>query len=76
MRSDATKPVCFGDLIEGGTRNGVYKPKEFHGRGAKIIEVNPEPTPLSSSADFAFLAKAGEMLPIIDEHLSAGRVGA
>jgi NAD-dependent protein deacetylase/lipoamidase len=42
-------------------------------RGAKIIEVNPEPTPLSSSADFAFLAKAGEMLPIIDERLSAGR---
>jgi NAD-dependent deacetylase len=43
-------------------------------RGAKIIEVNPEPTPLSSSADFTFLAKAGEMLPIIDERLSAGRV--
>jgi len=44
--------------------------------GAKIVEVNPEPTPLSSSADFAFLAKAGEMLPVIDERLSAGRAVA
>jgi len=42
-------------------------------RGAKIIEVNPEPTPLSSSADFSFLAKAGEILPLIDERLPAGR---
>ena len=42
-------------------------------RGAKIVEVNPEPTPLSSSADFSFLAKAGEILPLIDKRLLAGR---
>jgi type I restriction enzyme S subunit len=29
----------FADLIVGGTRNGVYKPKEFHGRGAKIVNM-------------------------------------
>jgi NAD-dependent deacetylase len=38
-------------------------------RGAKIVEINPEPTPLSASADFAFPAKAGELLPLIDERL-------
>jgi NAD-dependent deacetylase len=45
-------------------------------RGATIVEVNPEPTPLSASADFAFLAKAGEILPLIDERLLAGRAPA
>ena len=31
--------VAFGDLLPGGTRNGIYKPKEFHGRGAKIVNM-------------------------------------
>ena len=32
--------VCeFGALLEGGTRNGIYKPKEFHGSGAKIVNM-------------------------------------
>jgi type I restriction enzyme S subunit len=29
----------FGDVLEGGTRNGIYKPKDFHGRGAKIVNM-------------------------------------
>jgi NAD-dependent deacetylase len=41
-------------------------------RGATIVEVNPEPTPLTPSADFVFQAKAGELLPLIDERLPAG----
>jgi len=44
-------------------------------RGAKVVEINPEPTPLSSTADFSFQAKAGEILPLIDERLLAGRTG-
>ena len=39
-------------------------------RGAKIIEINPEPTPLSPSADFAFQARAGEVLPALDALLA------
>ncbi|MBX3157100.1 MAG: restriction endonuclease subunit S [Deltaproteobacteria bacterium] len=31
--------VAFGDLLEGGTRNGIYKSKEFHGRGHKIVNM-------------------------------------
>jgi len=37
--------------------------------GAKIIEINPDPTPLTDSADFSFRAKSGEFLPILDEEL-------
>lgn len=37
--------------------------------GAKIIEINPTPTPLSSSSDFSFRGGAGEILPLIDEKL-------
>jgi len=39
-------------------------------RGATIVEINPEPTPLSTSADFAFPAKAGEVLPALDALLA------
>ncbi len=34
--------------------------------GAKIVEINPDYTPLSSSADFIFRGKAGEVLVEID----------
>ena len=29
----------FGEILEDGTRNGVYKTKEFHGRGSKIVNM-------------------------------------
>ena len=34
-----------------------------HNRGAIVIEINAEPTPLTSKADFAFHGKSGEILP-------------
>jgi NAD-dependent deacetylase len=37
--------------------------------GAMVIEVNMDPTPLSSSADFAFHGKAGEILPALLEKI-------
>lgn len=37
--------------------------------GAKVIEINPDPTPLTSSADFSFRAKSGELLPILDKEI-------
>jgi type I restriction enzyme S subunit len=33
------KVARFGDVLEGGTRNGIYKSKEFHGRGAKVVNM-------------------------------------
>jgi NAD-dependent deacetylase len=38
-------------------------------RGAKVVEVNPDVTPLSSFADFSFRGKAGEILPQINTAL-------
>ena len=29
----------FASVLNGGTRNGIYKPKSFHGRGAKIVNM-------------------------------------
>ncbi|MGB8952991.1 MAG: NAD-dependent deacylase [Candidatus Aminicenantales bacterium] len=40
--------------------------------GAKIVEINPDPTPLTSYTDLSFRRKAGELLPMIDEQLNAG----
>jgi NAD-dependent deacetylase len=37
--------------------------------GAKVIEINPDPTPLTGSADFSFRAKSGKFLPILNEEL-------
>ncbi len=37
--------------------------------GATVIEINPDPTPLTGSADFSFRAKSGEFLPILNEEL-------
>jgi type I restriction enzyme S subunit len=38
MGSDWTVAL-FGQLLSGGVRNGIYKPKEFHGRGSKIVNM-------------------------------------
>ena len=37
--------------------------------GAKIVEVNLEPTPLTPHANFFFPGKAGEILPVLDRLL-------
>jgi NAD-dependent deacetylase len=34
-----------------------------HNRGAAVVEINAEPTPLTSKADFAFHGRSGEILP-------------
>ncbi len=39
-------------------------------RGAKIVEINLNPTPLTNFADYSFEAKAGEILPVIDALLT------
>lgn len=43
--------------------------------GATVIEINPEPTPITSSVDFSFRGKAGDILPLIDEELKKSRPG-
>lgn len=40
-------------------------------KGARIVEINPDVTPLTEAADFSFREKAGEILPLIDARLVA-----
>ena len=35
--------------------------------GAKVIEINPDPTPLTGRADISVRAKSGEFLPLLNE---------
>ncbi len=44
-------------------------PFEASEAGAKIVEINPDPTPISLYADFSIRGKSGEILPLIDEEL-------
>jgi NAD-dependent deacetylase len=44
-------------------------------RGATLIEINPERTPLSDYADFTFLANSGEILPELVNRLRAASDG-
>jgi NAD-dependent SIR2 family protein deacetylase len=37
--------------------------------GAKIAEINIDPTPLTPLADYVFTGKAGEVLPALDLRL-------
>ncbi len=39
-------------------------------RGAVLVEINYEPTPLSEHVDYAFLGKSGEILPALLEALA------
>ncbi len=52
-----------------GTSNVVWPASAFAGlaqnRGARVIEVNLEPTPLTQVADLTLLGKAGELLPVL-----------
>lgn len=41
--------------------------------GAKVIEINPEPTPLTPHADFFLPGRSGEIMPALDRHLRGKR---
>ena len=54
-------------LLSVGTSGLVYPaaslPHEALEGGAAVVEINPDPTPLSAHAEFAVRGKAGEVLP-------------
>jgi type I restriction enzyme S subunit len=67
--------IRFGDLLTSeGTRNGIYKSKEFHGRGAKIVNmgelfafprlfnVEMKRVDIDSGEEGKFSLKAGDLL--------------
>ena len=58
-----------------GTSSMVYPAAAFIGQaaanGARTIEINPEPTPMSGRVDWSIRAKAGEALPRILDRVRA-----
>jgi type I restriction enzyme S subunit len=73
--SSEHKSIRFGDLLASeGTRNGLYKSKEFHGRGAKIVNmgelfayprlfnVKMKRVDIDSAEEQKFSLKAGDLL--------------
>ncbi|MGB6338632.1 MAG: hypothetical protein WBF32_02560 [Candidatus Aminicenantaceae bacterium] len=38
--------------------------------GAIVVEINPDPTPITPYVDYSFRGNAGDILPIIDGELS------
>ena len=56
-------------LFSIGTSSQVYPAAELwqiaSQRGAVIIEINKDPTPLTPEANYSFIGKAGEILPLL-----------
>jgi NAD-dependent deacetylase len=54
-----------------GTSSLVYPaaalPQLARSAGAFVIELNPEPTPLTPLADLSLRGKAAELLPLVEE---------
>lgn len=67
-------------LVTVGTSGVVYPaaslPLAGRRGGAFVVEVNPEPTPLSSSVDECLQGPAGSILPFLADRARALRAGA
>ncbi len=62
-----------GVMLVAGTSSVVYPAAALAlwaaQAGAKVVEINPEVTPLSESADWCLRGASGQLLPAIVEHL-------
>jgi len=69
-RAAAAAGVCELCFVV-GTSAVVYPaasiPEIARSAGAYVVEVNPEPTPLSGLCDEVLQGKAGELLPLLDQ---------
>jgi NAD-dependent deacetylase len=74
----ATKAAQMCDVfLSVGTSSVVYPAADLarraKERGAIVIEINKDPTPLTPLADYSFLGKAGEILPALVEQIYVHR---
>ncbi len=71
-QAQATLTQCQAVLVVG--TSAVVQPAASFAlwarqSGAKIIEINPDPTPLTTHCDFSLTGRAGESLPLLLMHL-------
>ncbi|HTP03128.1 MAG TPA: NAD-dependent deacylase [Anaerolineales bacterium] len=57
--------VFFSIGTSGIVQPAASLPYAAHNRGAVLVEVNPEPTPLTKKVDFFLEGKSGELLPAL-----------
>lgn len=62
------KPLALARYFFSIGTSGIVQPAATlayaaHNRGAVIVEINAEPTPLTPKVDFFFQGKSGEILP-------------
>jgi len=65
----ATSSSCDAMLVVGTSayvQPAASLPLRAADAGARVIEINPDPTPLTSSADVSLRGPSGEILPLID----------
>lgn len=55
--------ICFCIGTSAIVQPAASLPVLAHRSGATLVEINPEPTPLSAIADFSFREPAGQLLP-------------
>jgi NAD-dependent deacetylase len=59
--------VFFSIGTSGVVQPAASLPFAAHNRGAVVVEINAEPTPLTPKADFVSEGKSGEILPRLVE---------
>lgn len=64
--SSSTCEVMFSIGTSALVQPAASLPLAASEAGAKVVEINPEPTPLTDHADIVLQGKAGEILPIVD----------
>ena len=57
--------VCFSIGTSGTVQPAVSLAYAARNRGALVVEINPEPTPLTEKVDFPLHGKSGEILPAL-----------
>ena len=75
-RAFALSGACQAMLVVGTSavvQPAASLPAAAARAGAKVIEINVEPTPLTAEADCALPGKAGEILPRLDRRLRNAR---
>ena len=74
-RASGASSLCDVMLVVGTSalvQPAASLPLHASEAGAKIIEINPDPTPLTPYANVSLHGKAGEILPRIDQFLGIG----
>lgn len=77
-RAFETSQVCQAIIVIGTSsvvQPAASLPLHAARAGAKVVEINPERTPLSDEADVFIRGKAGEVLPVLDRALRGARPG-